>query len=37
MTEYICTECQTKQYTSDTKSQSPCIKCGGKVEKVEEK
>lgn len=36
MTEYICTECKTKQYTSDTKSETPCIKCGGKVEKVKE-
>lgn len=37
MTEYVCTVCGTKQYTSDTKSTTPCIKCGGKVEKAEEK
>lgn len=32
MTEYVCTECGTKQYTADTHSETPCIKCGGEVE-----
>jgi len=36
MTEYICLECGGKQYTSNTKSTSPCIYCGGKCEKSHE-
>ena len=37
MTKYICTKCGKDQYTSDTKSTSPCIYCGGKVEREETK
>ncbi len=36
MTKYRCTDCGMLQYTSDTKSKSPCIHCGGKNVKKED-
>jgi DNA-directed RNA polymerase subunit RPC12/RpoP len=35
MTKYICNDCGKDQYTADTKSEEPCIYCGGEIE-VEE-